>query len=62
MCTSNKQQSKFRKNFINHLKKITSFTEIEKYQKVSVLCDMDSGKTFYYDLIQKELYENVSIA
>ena len=51
ICTSNKQWSKFHKNFINHLKKITSFTEIEKYQEVSVLCDMDSGKTFYYDLI-----------
>ena len=30
--------------------------------KVSVLCDMNSEKTFYYSLIWKELSENVSIA
>ena len=30
--------------------------------KVSVLCDMNSGKGFYYSLIWKELSENVSIA
>ena len=29
--------------------------------KVSVLCDMYSGKVFYYSLIWKELSENVSI-
>ena len=29
--------------------------------KVSVLCDMNSEKGFYYSLISKELYENVSI-
>ena len=30
--------------------------------KLSVLCDMNSEKTFYYILIWKELYESVSIA
>ena len=30
--------------------------------KVSVLCDMNSEKSFYCNLIFKELSENVSIA
>ena len=30
--------------------------------KVSVLCDMNSEKTFFYSLIWKEVSENVSIA
>ena len=30
--------------------------------KVSLLCGMYSGKTFYYSLIWKELSENVSTA
>ena len=35
---------------------------VSNYLKVSVLYDTNSEKSFYYNLIWKELSENVSIA